>query len=123
MVCCLARCRGLITSVTAFFFSVPTLRFALNPNWKENVTVDGVVLKKQFRMSWLLSRSQWHVNRSAFASAAVVSGCGGRVAVYFAFWNHRFASRLSPVSPQPFLSPLQLSSRSFSWNNLPKMLA
>lgn len=89
--------------MTAFFFSVPTLRFARNHNWKENITVDGVVLKKQFQMSWLLSRSQWHVNRSAFAWAAVVSGCGGRAAVCFAFWKHGVASRSAPVSRRPFL--------------------
>lgn len=115
MVCCLAQCPGLITSVMSFL-SVLTLRFALKHNWKENITVDGVVLKKQFQMSRLLSRSQWHVNRSAFALTVVDSGCGGRVAVYFAFWKHGVASCLARVSRHPFLLPLQLSSRSFSWN-------
>lgn len=84
------------------FLPVPTLQFALNHNWRENIPVEGDVLKKQFQMSWLLSRSQRRVNSSACAPAAVVSGSGGRVAVCFAFWKRGAASRLAPVTPHPF---------------------
>lgn len=73
----------------------PTLQFALNHNWEENITLDGAVLRKQFQMSWLLSRSQWRVNSSALASTAVLS------LFILLFWKHGVASRLAPVTRHP----------------------
>lgn len=73
----------------------PALQFALNHNWEENITLDGAVLRKQFQMSWLLSRSQWRVNSSALASTAVVS------LFILLFWKHGVASCLPPVTRHP----------------------
>lgn len=97
----------------------PTLQFALNHNWEENIPVDGVVLKKRCQMSWLLSRSQRRVNTSALASTAVVSGCGGPGPLFILLFGRTeslpvwlqlhvapFSSAITAVIAQPLMERL-----------------